>query len=434
MRILIAEDDAVSLKLLQRTLERWGFETVVCRDGRDALGVLSSPDAPQLVILDWMMPEVDGPEVCRQVRLSDSAQPKYIILLTAKAQRDDIIAGLQAGADDYVTKPFDSRELRARVDVGMRIVELRQQLSEKVDALEDALARLRQFHQDQKLEAIGRLAAGVAHEINTPIQFIGDNIHFMKEMWDSLNKPIQMLSGLPSTLRSGANPDELAAKIEHLVQESEIDYAVREVPVAINQSLEGISRVGKIVRAMRDFSHPGNEQKVATDLNQAIDTVITVARNEWKYVAEIVTNFDPNLPLVLCLHGELQQALLNIIINAAQAIREVVGHSLKRGTITVTTTTGRDCVQIRIADTGSGIPVEMHDRIFEPFFTTKDVGKGTGQGLSISRSVIVQQHGGKLWVESAPGAGSTFIIELPIDPTILGTESENHELKSTTCR
>jgi signal transduction histidine kinase len=403
MRILIADDDPISRRLLESIMKKWAYDVILCANGCDALSRLQSESAPDMAILDWMMPQLDGPEVCRRLRGNPGTAPIYIILLTAKGQREDIIQGLQSGADDYVTKPFHQQELYARLQAGIRITELQQKLAAKVKDLEIALMRLRRMQQAQKLESLGQLASGVAHEINTPIQYIGNNMRFLKDAWQEIQR----------SLPSG-------------VSDSNLDFLVNEIPCAIDQSLEGVLRVSKIVRAMRDFSHPASENKVQTDINRAIETTITVATNEWKDVASIMLDLDPTLPTVLCLPGELQQALLNIIVNAAQSIAEVVGQTKEKGTIRVSTRTVDGYLEIRIADTGTGIREEHQQRIFEPFFTTKDVGKGTGQGLAIAYSVIAQQHNGRMWFETQVGKGTTFIIQLPMDGIGLST-GEKHE-------
>ena len=199
-----------------------------------------------------------------------------------------------------------------------------------------------------------------------------------------------------------------------LLGEADFDYLKEEIPRALNQSLEGVDRVAKIVRAMKEFSHPARE-KTATDLNRAIQSTITVASNEWKYVAELDMDLDANLPAVHCSPAEFNQVVLNIVVNAAHAISDVVGDGGKgKGKIRVKTRPDGEWAVIEISDTGAGMPPHVQQRIFEPFFTTKEVGKGTGQGLAIAHNVIVDKHGGTIKVTSAPGKGTTFIIRLPI--------------------
>jgi PAS domain S-box-containing protein len=268
----------------------------------------------------------------------------------------------------------------------------------------------------QKLESIGQLAAGIAHEINTPTQYIGDNTRFLQEAFADLASLLTGTMQLLQACKAGTVSPQLIAEQEAAVAAADVDYLLEEVPKAIQQSLDGIARVSKIVQAMKEFSHPGTEEKVAVDINRAIDSTLTVARNEWKYVADVVTEFDPTLPMVPCLPGDLNQVILNIVINAAHAIADVVGDgSGQKGQIKVSTSQQGPWVEIRIQDTGGGIPKAIRSRVFDPFFTTKEVGKGTGQGLAISHSTVVDKHGGTIHFETEIGKGTTFIIQLPLE-------------------
>jgi len=273
-----------------------------------------------------------------------------------------------------------------------------------------------QLHQAQKLESIGQLAAGIAHEINTPTQYIGDNAHFLQESFEGLARVIEQCRRLGEALKSGSQLGEAAEAVLDAMEEADAEFLLEEIPAAIRQSLEGVERVSKIVRSMKEFSHPGGEEKQAVDLNRAIESTLTISRNEWKYVADTETHLQPNLPLVMCLPGEINQVILNLVVNAAHAIGERVGDSGQKGKITVTTC-GRDgWVEIRISDTGTGIPEAIRSKVFDPFFTTKPVGRGTGQGLAIAHSVIVEKHGGTITFETKEGHGTTFIIRLPVEP------------------
>jgi PAS domain S-box-containing protein len=270
-----------------------------------------------------------------------------------------------------------------------------------------------QLRHAQKLESIGRLAAGIAHEINTPLQFIGDNTRFIRDAFADLEKLLAAQGRLLAAAKAGPVTSELVAATEAAVQAADLDYLTAEIPKAIGQSLEGLERSTKIVRAMKEFSHPGSAHKAAVDLNQAIDSTITVCRNEWKYVADLVTQFEPDLPPVPVIASEFNQVVLNLIVNAAHAIGDAVTAGAK-GTITISTRRDGDGMQVRVSDTGTGIPEEIRDKIFTPFFTPKGVGKGTGQGLAIARSVVVDKHGGTLCFETTAGRGTTFIIRLPL--------------------
>lgn len=273
-----------------------------------------------------------------------------------------------------------------------------------------------QLAQAQKLESIGQLAAGIAHEINTPIQFVSDNTRFLEEAFGDILDLLGRFEEGVEALATGGEPQAITEALKTAAAAADLEYLKGEVPAAIEQSLEGLNRVAKIVRAMKDFSHPGTEDKVAVDLNRALEGTITVSRNEWKYVAEIITDLDPALPLVHCLPQELNQVFLNIIVNAAQAIREMVdGNPQDKKSITVSTRLDDDWAEIRISDTGPGIPEGIRHKIFDPFFTTKEVGKGTGQGLAISHTVIRDKHKGTLTFETAEDVGTSFIIRLPLE-------------------
>ncbi len=275
-----------------------------------------------------------------------------------------------------------------------------------------------QLAQAQKLESIGLLAAGIAHEINTPTQYVSDNTRFLQEGFHDIIKTLQKYDQLLAAVKKGnVNPD-LVTEVGITIEKADIEYLKNEIPQAIEQSLEGVERITKIVRAMKEFSHPAEEEKTAIDINKAIESTITIARNEWKYVADMETDFDELMPLVLCLPGELNQVILNIIVNAAHAISNVVEKKPgEKGKITVATKKDGDWAEIRISDTGSGIPDEIREKVFDPFFTTKGIDKGTGQGLTISHNIVVEKHSGTIAFETEMGKGTTFVIRLPISDT-----------------
>jgi len=273
-----------------------------------------------------------------------------------------------------------------------------------------------QLRHAQKLESIGSLAAGIAHEINTPIQYIGDNTAFLGgALPDLLTCLAEQRRFLLELEARHSLPAEAAGMLARL-HELDLDYLTEEIPKAVRQTLEGVARVAVIVSAMKDFSHPGGEGKALANLNKAIESTLTVSRNEWKYVARLETDLEPELPPVLCLQGEINQAILNLVVNAAHAIEDALGgrHTGRLGTIKVSTSRVGQEVRISVADNGRGIPENIRERIFEPFFTTKPVGKGTGQGLAIVHAVVVEKHGGRVAVESAPGQGTTFHLFLPL--------------------
>ena len=280
----------------------------------------------------------------------------------------------------------------------------------------EKLALERELQQSQKLEAVGRLAAGIAHEINTPMQYIGDNIEFLQIAFDSLAEVVSLFSKVLSAKSDGASLATLVQEGEELVDSIDLSYLTEQIPQAIEQSLEGAGRVASIVQAMKEFSHPGSSEKTPTDINECIKSTVTVSRNEWKYVAEMELDLADSLPMVSCLPGEFNQVILNMIVNAAHAIADVVGSDAEeKGTIRLCTRRDGDFVEITLSDTGPGIPEDVRSRIFDPFFTTKEVGKGTGQGLAIAHDVIVDKHDGTLKVDSEVGKGTTFTIQLPLE-------------------
>lgn len=273
-----------------------------------------------------------------------------------------------------------------------------------------------QLAQAQKLEAIGQLAAGIAHEINTPIQYVGDNVSFLNTAFEKL---LELITVYDELLHQGANGSvatEQLAQIDEKSKSIKLDFLLREIPNAIEQSRDGITRIAKIVRSMNIYSHPGTGEKVPVDLNDAIENTVNVTRNEWKHVADVLTDLDKELPTIDGLPAEINQVVLNIIVNSAQAIGEVLNDRPEnKGTITIKTSREDASAVIEISDNGPGIPEDIRARVFEPFFTTKEVGKGTGQGLAIAHSVVVKKHGGTITCDSEAGDGTTFTIHLPIE-------------------
>jgi PAS domain S-box-containing protein len=283
-------------------------------------------------------------------------------------------------------------------------------------AIEDVTERNRlevELRHSQKLESVGRLAAGIAHEINTPIQFVGDNVTFLSSAFNDLLALCKFYRGLFEEATSRTLGPADLARIEEAEEAADLAYLRDNVPRSIAATLDGARRVAHIVQAMKSFAHPDRGEKSFADLNAAIRSTLTVATNELKYVAEVETDL-ATLPPVPCFVSDLNQVILNLLVNAAHAIRDVVARTSGRGKIRVRTRVEGEEVVVSISDTGSGIPHEIRDRIFDPFFTTKAVGKGTGQGLALARSVVVEKHGGTLTFESELGQGTTFHLRLPL--------------------
>lgn len=274
-----------------------------------------------------------------------------------------------------------------------------------------------ELSQAQKLESVGQLAAGIAHEINSPMQYVGDNTRFTLESLEAIKSVLNGYVEAVDAVEAGRDSAELRTAARRKAEEADVDYLLDEVPRAIEQSLDGIEQVTKIVRAMKEFTHPGSgDDKVYVKLAETLRTTLTVCKNEWKYMADIETDFDPDMPPVPCLPGELNQVFLNLIVNSAHAIRELVETGqAERGVISVSTHRNGKWAEIKIRDTGCGIPDSIRARVFDPFFTTKEVGKGTGQGLAIARSVVVDKHGGTIDFRTTPGEGTEFVVRIPLE-------------------
>ncbi len=269
--------------------------------------------------------------------------------------------------------------------------------------------------QAQKLESIGRLAAGIAHEINTPAQYVRDNLRFLEDALGDLKPVLDFVMRLSEEIRKEKPGTEIVDELETLLKTSDMEYLLTEIPQSITQSLEGIYHVNKIVLSMRDFSRPNKDGKTSVNLNKAIESSITISQNEWKPVAVVETDFDATLPQVFCLAGEMNQVFLNLLINAAHAVEEAVYKTDgTKGTISVSTRKKNDSVEIRFSDNGSGIPESIRHRIFDPFFTTKEVGRGIGQGLNVAYRIITELHGGSMDFITEEDKGTTFMIRMPI--------------------
>ncbi|MFQ5618108.1 MAG: PAS domain S-box protein, partial [Rhodospirillales bacterium] len=280
-------------------------------------------------------------------------------------------------------------------------------------AEEEKAALEREVQQAGRTEAIGLLAGGIAHEINTPIQYIRDNLRFLDDAWGDIGTVVKKYRMLAQAARDKGVLESEVRKADSAADEADLEYLLDEFSKATRQSIEGTGRVADIVLAMKEFSHPSMKEKVATDINRAIKSTLTVSRNEWKHVAEVDFDLDETLAPVICLAGEVNQVFLNLIINAVHAIAAKGGDGKER--ITISTRKDGDWVEIRVADTGTGIPEDMRDKIFNPFFTTKEVGKGTGQGLAICQDIVTNKHGGKIFFETEMGKGTTFVVRLPLD-------------------
>jgi len=264
----------------------------------------------------------------------------------------------------------------------------------------------------QKLESVGRLAAGIAHEINTPIQYVGDSVHFLRSAFDDLDKLFECSNEAMALLPDTAERTAYQLEVAEAARKYDLDYLRVEVPRAFTRTFDGVERVTNIVKAMKEFAHPDAREQSPVDLVHALQTTLLVASNEYKYVARVQTEFE-DLPFVVCNVGELNQVFLNLIVNAAHAIKDS-GKDVETGQITIRAAQDGEQAVICVGDNGCGVPEENLSKLYDPFFTTKEVGRGTGQGLAISHSIVVDKHGGEISVASEVGVGTQFTVRLPI--------------------
>jgi signal transduction histidine kinase len=396
MKILIADDDSVSRRILQSYLEKWGYEVTAAHDGAEAWRLFEGSSFP-MVITDWIMPEMDGSALLRRIRACQRPGYIYAILLTAKSQKEDIVEGMEAGADDFLTKPFDRDELRVRLRAGERIIRLEHHLRETQAALV----------QTGQLASLGRLAAGVAHEINNPISFVINNIAVLRRDVRAAFKVLEKY-GEGRAILARAEPD-LAAELARLEEETDLPYLRENLARIFESAADGLRRIRVIVQNLRDFARLDQAEYQEVDLSAALkSTLVALSHELGQKALRVETSFE-ELPPVGCHPGKINQVFFNILLNAVWA-------SAPAGLIEVRTRPdGDDAVVVEIQDHGAGISPEHLPHIFEPFFTTKPVGGGTGLGLSVSYG-IVRDHGGSLDVASSVGCGSTFRVRLPVQP------------------
>ncbi|HEU4589824.1 MAG TPA: ATP-binding protein [Steroidobacteraceae bacterium] len=333
---------------------------------------------------------------------------------TARRQLDESMPGSFETLCSVVTA--DDRVVELRWTVACEVKQDMRFLRGLMIDVTEARRLVREMAQGQKLESVGRVAAGVAHEINTSVQFISDSVRFVRHALKDLPRALADYRALAAGVLSGQDVTQQAKRAADTDEAADVDYFLKNAPDALDRALEGIGRVGSIVRSMTEFAHPDSRTKADVDINRAIKTTLNMARNEYKTVADLETDFGA-IPAVHCHAGDVNQVVLNLLLNAAHAIGDVVAGTSNKGRITVRTRAIGDYVEISITDTGSGIPESVRPRIFEPFVTTKEVGRGTGQGLALSRGIVVEKLKGSLHFETETGKGTTFYIRLPVSET-----------------
>ncbi len=401
VHILVVDDEDPIQRLVKQILDSAGFQTRTASNGREALKYLKEASF-DVVISDIVMPKMTGIELTKKIVANYSAD---VILMTGEIARYHYGKMIGIGASDFVQKPFSPEEIILRTK---RVIRERR-LKETQISFHNKLALA------QKMEAMGQLSAGLAHEINTPIQYINDNTLFLKDTFSDMDLIIEKFLHLFQTLKTGSIDTSMVKQIETALDQLDLDYTRREIPQAIDQAIEGIDRIKKVIQTMKVFSHPGKKNHVLTDVHHCLQNAIMISKNEWKHIADVSINMEPDLPKIKCNPGEINQVFLNLIVNASHAISEKTNTQFgDKGKIEIRAHTKKNWLEISISDTGTGIPETVKPKVFDPFFTTKEPGKGTGQGLAISRSIVKDRHHGKISIETCEGKGTTFIIELPI--------------------
>ena len=420
------------------------FEMDSAFQGQEALQRVTAAlqeDRPYaMAFLDVRMPPGwDGIETATRIWQEDPHL--QIVLCTAFSDYSWEDMRAQLGRTDRLVilkKPFDNIEVlqladaltekwRVTEQAALKMSVLSQAVEERTREIREANHSLQaqiverkllesQLVQAQKLESIGQLAAGIAHEINTPIQYIGDSAEFLRSAVKSIDEVLAEYRQVNQALSEAGTPAAAFARAKAAEEAAELDFLNKEIPRAFERVFDGVTRVTRIVRAMKEFSFPDAHEHSYSNLNHALETTLVVAHNEYKLLASIETKFG-ELPEVKCNVSELNQVFLNLIVNAAHAIQES-GKDAATGVIAVRTSAAGGTVEVAISDNGCGIAPQHADKVFDPFYTTKEVGRGTGQGLSIARAAVVTRHGGTLSFETRVGEGTTFFVRVPVDGAV----------------
>jgi two-component system NtrC family sensor kinase len=408
MKIMIADDSEVMLRLLEGWLRKWNYEVVVARNGAEAWRLFQQ-EPVTLLLTDWMMPEMSGLELIQRIRALELPGHVYIVLLTGRNEKTDLVEAMEAGADDYVAKPVDPEELRVRVREGERILRLEKRLVDQNRQLRETQSAL---VQSEKLASLGHLAAGIAHEINNPIAFVTNNLAVLERDVSALTAVLEIYRQERERLAQVA-PQRLA-EIAKMEAECDFDWISENQRQLFASSRDGLSRVRKIVSNLRDFACLDEADFDDLDITAALQSTAAILHPELEgKQLTLAADFAATRP-VLCHPGKIKQAFYSVLLNAIEA-------SAAGGTINLRTVAGAESVVIEVEDHGCGIDQAHLSRIFEPFFTTKPVGRGTGLGLAASYG-IVRDHGGSIGVDSVAGRGTNFRITLPLHPVPSGNQ------------
>jgi len=432
--VMVVDDNPKNLQVLGSLLKENNYRVAVARDGKQVLEYLKTRQ-PDLILLDVMMPGINGFDVCKTIKSDTRTQEIPVLFITALADTDNKLEGFEAGGEDYITKPFFKEEVLARVNVLIERQEAKKALVQSNAKLGDWTRTLEQkvrartlklqqvqshIVMQEKMASIGQLAAGIAHELNNPINFIYTNFVTLQNNFKSLKKIIKNYQALAEKFEMTQAHAELIETIRKQENEMHLDFVLNDLGTLFDETREGFKRTSGIINSMRDFSRAEHTQDFALfDVNSGIKDTLVIARNEYKYYCEIDTDFGQLEP-VECIPQQLNQVFLNIIVNAAQAIRSQDQRG--KGVITIQTIMKEDKINCTISDNGPGIPDKIKTRIFEPFFTTKEVGQGTGLGLSIAYDIIVNKHDGTIKAENNHPRGTQFTICIPCKKDLSNAE------------
>lgn len=398
--VLIADDSKVirsKLVAILKTLD--GVELRVASDGVEALA-LARERKPDLMLCDHEMPGMTGIQLLRVLRSTWSRFELPILMLTSNSATETKVLAFQHGANDYVTKPVEPAELRARVSGQLDLQRaIRENLEARVQLVEA-----------RKYQAVGRLAAGVAHELNNPAQYTSSNLAFLRKSYAAMQS---IISTTLAWAKAQENAHPFAVLIIEQSQQLRLDEILSEAPAAVDEALDGIRRMANIIAEMKEFAgDPHADAGESLDLNQAVRNTVEVSRQMWSEVVELSLELSLELPPVRGSAHPMKQAILNLLTNAVEAVASQ-GRRGRVGHLSISSAVVDGGVQVSFTDDGPGVPADLQRQIFEPFFSTKPLGQGTGQGLFVAYAIVVEQHGGKLTCESTPGHGATFRIWLP---------------------
>ncbi len=396
--VLIVDDSANDIHLLMENLKQ-DYAVLAATSGKKALEIVSNNPKPDVILMDVVMPDMDGYETCRRLKQNPETRNTQVIFVSANDCVEERLLGYKAGGWDYLIKPVQPDELLQKIKLAIKNLEVLEESAQSHEQLEEAQSQLLQ---SEKMASIGQLAAGVAHEINNPVGYINSNIGTLQGYIQDLFRVLDAYSQIEASV---VETDEAMQQLKVIKQEVDLGFLKQDIVDLIGESQEGLDRVSKIVRDLKDFSHVDEAEWQWADLHTGIDSTLNIVNNELKYKAEVIKEYG-ELPEVECIAAQINQIVMNLLVNAAHAIKV-------RGTIKISTgTEANDWVWISVSDDGKGIKQEDINKVFNPFFTTKPVGKGTGLGLSLAYSII-EKHNGKISVESKPGR-TVFTIRLPI--------------------